>query len=215
MDRIGQLCNADSDMMHEFSRRSIARISGGPLLSVALAFFPSYLEANVGKEVEKDRLIIEEAAAAFAAGRPVCDLDLEEIFEKTKKTDKAFLDGLLIPSFTITVHYGDFADVRIRRIWRIAKTVYAVLGKWPAGATLAEAARSAYGAAEFRDLIAEILHLYSLETKTLGDAIRSPFHAAIRASSEALFQAMEEATKELSSAYAERIYGAAAGHPCP
>ncbi len=214
MDRIGQLCDADSDMMHEFSRRSIARISGGPLLSVALAFFPSYLEANVGKEVEKDRLIIEEAAAASIAGRPACDLDLEEIFEKTKITDTAFVENLLIPSFTITVHYGDFADIRIQRIWRIARTVYALLGKWPDGATLADAVRAAYPAGEFRDIIAEILHLYNLETKTLGDAIRSPFHAAIRAASEALFRAMEEATKELSSDYTERIYGTAAGASC-
>ncbi len=206
MDRVGILCRKDGIMMHEFSRRSLTRIRGGRVLSLALSFFSSSMEANVRKEVEKDRLIIREAAAAFTAGRAACDLDLEEIFEKTKKTDEAFLKGLTMSSFTIAVHYSDFADIRIQRIWRISKTVYALLGKWPDEASFADAARAAYGAKEFRKIIVEILHLYSLETRMLGDAIRSPFHSAIRFSVEALFLAMEEATEELADSYAGKIY---------
>jgi len=207
MDKVGILCEKDSVMMHEFSRLSLDRIKGHSLLSVTISFFSSYMETNVKKEVEKDRLIIKEAAAAFAAGRPACDLDLEDIFEKTKKIDKEFLDNLMIPSFSFSVRYSDFADIRIQRIWRIARSVYALLGKWPDGAPFAEAAKKAYAGKAFNELIVEILHLYSLETRMLGDAIRSPFHKAMSAAVEALFQAMEETMEEMADDYTKKIYG--------
>lgn len=210
MDKVGILCEKDSVMMHEFSRLSLDRIKGHSLLSVTISFFSSYMEANVKKEVEKDRLIIEEAAAAFEAGRPACDLDLEDIFEKTKKVDKEFLDNLMIPSFSFSVRYSDFADIRIQRIWRISRSVYALLGKWPDGAPFADAAKKAYAGKTFKELIVEILHLYNLETRMLGDAIRSPFHKAISAYVEALFQAMEETTEEMASDYTKKIYGVTA-----
>jgi len=208
MDKVGILCRKDSIMMHEFSRLSLDRIKGhSSLLSVTVSFFSSYMEANVKKEVEKDRLIIEEAAAAFKAGRPACDLDLEDIFEKTKEVDKKFLDSLMVPSFSFSVHYSDFADIRIQRIWRIARSVYALLGKWPDGAPFADAAKKAYARKTFKELLVEILHLYNLETRILGDAIRSPFHNAISTYVEALFHAMEETTEELANDYAKEIYG--------
>jgi hypothetical protein len=207
MDKVGILCEKDSVMMHEFSRLSLERIKGHSLLSVALSFFSSYLEANVKKEVEKDRLIIGEAAAAFEAGLPACDLDLEDLFEKTKNVDREFLDNLMIPTFSLSVRYSDFADIRIQRIWRISRAVYALLGKWPDGAPFAEAAIKAYSGKAFKELIVEILHLYSLETRMLGDAIRSPFHTTISAAVESLFQAMEKTTGELANDYAKKIYG--------
>jgi hypothetical protein len=211
MDKIGILCDKDRVMMHEFSRRSLDRIGGRSLLSAALSFFSSYMEANVKKETDKDRLIIEEAAAAFAAGRPACDLDLEDVFEKTKKIDKAFLDNLMVPPFSISVHYSDFVDIRIQRIWRISRTVYDLLGNWQGEARFADVAKKAYAEKEFRDIIAEILHLYSLETRMLGDAIRSPFRIAIGAYVETLYYAMEEAVDELANDYTKKIYGVAAG----
>jgi hypothetical protein len=207
MDKVGILCEKDSALMHEFSKRSLDRIRGHSLLSITLSFFSTYMEANVKKEVEKDRLIIEEAAAAFEAGQAACDLDLEDIFEKTKVVDKAFLDNLLIPSFTISVRYSDFADIRIQRIWRISRTVYAVLGKWPDAASFTDAVRKAYTGKEFKEIIVEILHLYNLETRMLGNSIRSPFHKAISAYVETLFQAMEEAMEELANIYTQKIFG--------
>ena len=207
MDKLGILCKKDSDMMHEFSRRSLDHIKGHSLLSVTLSFFSTYMEGNVKKEVEKDRLIIEEAAGAFEAGQPACDLDLEDIFEKTKKIDKAFLDNLMIPSFSISIRYSEFADIRIQRIWRISRTVYALLRKWPEAASFSDAARNAYAEKEFKEILVEILHLYNLETRMLSHAIRSPFTKALGAYVETLFQAMEAVTEELADVYTNKIYG--------
>ncbi len=207
MDRVRILCERDREMLEEFSRRSLRGVHIKSKLSAVLSFFSSYLEGNVRKEVEKDRLIIEESAAAFEAGRPACDIDLEDVFEKTKTIDKHFLDNLIVPSFTISVHYGDFADIRIRRIWRIARSVYDILSEWPETASFSEAIRNAYTEKEFKDILSEILHLYNLETRTLGESIRSPFHSAITAYCEALYKAMEEATEDLAETCSRKLFG--------
>jgi hypothetical protein len=206
MDKIGILCSKDRDMLHEFSRRSIERIKGNPLLSLTMSFFSSYVEGNVKKEVEKDCLIITEAANAFETGRPVCDLDLEDIFEKTKKVDKQFLGNLMLPPFSISVRYSDFADIRIQRIWRISRTVYALLRNWTDSASFTDVVRKTYTEQEFQAVLIEILHLYNLETRMLGDAIRSPLHKAISAAGETLYQSMEDTMEELTEAYSQKIF---------
>ncbi len=207
MDKVGILCAKDSEMMYEFSRRSLHGLKARSPLSVAFPLFHQYINTNVKKEVEKDRLIIEEAVRAFDAGQPVCDLDLECIFENTKKIDKAFLENLVIPGFSINLRYSDFADIRIQRILHISSAVYALLKKWPDTASFSDAARNAYTGKEFKDMIAEILHLYNLETRMLGNAIRSPFHKTITAWLEALFQSMESAKEALAITYTKKIFG--------
>jgi hypothetical protein len=209
MDRVTVLCDKDRDMMYEFSRRSLERVSGRSPLLISLPFFSTYMEANVKKEVEKDRLIIEEAAQAYMAGRPACDLDLEDIFEKTKQVDKAFLDNLPIPSFSLSLRYSDFADIRIQRIWRISRTVYALLANWRDTASFTDAARKAYTGEAFKDILAEILHLYNEETRMLSKSIRlfSPFSKAVSSYVETLFQAMEATTEDMADVYTKKIYG--------
>ncbi len=207
MDRAQIIADKNSSLMHEFSRQSLAAVRLNSFLSLALPVFSRYLEANVGKEVEKDRLIIGEAALAFHAGRPACDLDLEDIFEKTKVVDKKFLDSLSIPSFSISVRYSDFADIRIQRIWRIARSVYELLDNWPDNGQFDDAVRTAYRESEFRHILDEILQLYSNETRMLGDAIRSPFHKTILAYLTSLFDAMESVREGLAATYAKTIFG--------
>lgn len=209
MDKVTVLCNKDRDMMYEYSRRSLDRISGHSLLLISLPFFSTYLDANVKKEVEKDRLIIEEAAEAYKAGKPACDLDLEDIFEKTKQVDKAFLENLLIPSFSLSVRYSDFADIRIQRIWRISRTVYTLLAHWRDTASFTDAVRNAYTGKAFKEILAEILHLYNQETRMLSKSIRlfSPFSKAVNTYVETLFQAMEETTEDIADIYTKKIFG--------
>ena len=208
MDRTGILCEKDRTMLNEFSRRSFERLAGHSLLT-ALPFFSSYYDANIRKEADKDRLIIEEAAAAFEAGKPAFDLDLEAIFERTKTVDTAFLKNLKIPSFSKTVRYNDIADIRIRRIWRISRTVYDLLKNWPDSAAFADAVRNAYTEREFNEVITDILHLYNQETRMLGRSLRllPPFNRAMSSFSVALFQAMEEATEGMADTYARKLFG--------
>ena len=208
MDRTETLCEKDRTMLCEFSRRSFERLAGHSLLT-SLPFFSSYYDANIRKEADKDRLIIKEAAAAFEAGKPAFDLDLEAIFERTKTVDAAFLKNLKIPSFSKSVRYDDIADIRIQRIWRISRTVYDLLKNWPDSATFADAVRNAYTEREFNEVITGVLHLYNQETRMLGRSLRllPPFSRAMNSFTGALFQAMEEATDGMADTYARKLFG--------
>ncbi len=214
MDKARVLCQKDAIMMHEFSRQSLERIRRQHPKIFSLPFFSSYLEANVRKEVDKDSLIILETADAFAKGRPACDLDLEEIFEKTKLVDRAFLKSLHIPSFALSVKYGDIADIRIRRIWRIARTVYRLLENWPEGKLFDAVARDAYTMDQFKAVILDILSLYSEETRMLSESLKvlPPFQGVIGSATQALFQAMEDAKEGIADAYVQKLFEARIVH---
>jgi len=209
MNKVDILCDKDRILMYDFSRQSLNRMNSHATLLGSLPFFSTYQDTNVKKEVDKDRLIIREAARAFESGRPVCDLDLEEIFEKTKEVDKVFLGNLMIPFITISIRYSDFADIRIQRIWRISRTVYELLRHWPAGASFADAVRNAYPANKFKDVLIEILHLYNEETRMLSKSIRhlGLLRTAVTAYTEALHQSMEDVMESLTETAVQRIYG--------
>ena len=208
MHRVDILCRKSRDLLHEYSRLSLDRISGRSFVFVSHSLFGKYVDANVKKEIEKDRLIIRMAAGAYHAGRDVRDLDLEDMFEKTKRVDREFLDNLLIPSFTLSLRYSDFADTRMQRIYRISKTVYALLKNWPEGASIADVVRNTYSEKEFKENIAEILHLYNIETRTLSKSIRrfTPFSKSVAAHLESLFRAMEETKDDITERYTKRIF---------
>ncbi len=208
MDKLGILCDKDSHMMFEFSRQSLDRLGSQALLLGGLPFFSTYLDANVKKEVDKDRLIIGEGYSAHGSGKPVCDLDLEDIFDKTKEIDKIFLKRLPLSSSFI-VCYSDFADIRLRRIWVISKTVYALLEHWPDSSTFEDAVRRTYTEDRFKGIISEILHLYSEETRMLGQSLRlmPPLNAVAQNFTEKLYTAMEGVTGDIAAHYAGKIFG--------
>jgi len=208
MHRVDVICDKSRNLLHEYSRLSLDRTRGHSFVFVSRSLFGKYVDANVKKEIEKDRLIIRMAAGAFHAGRDVRDLDLEDMFEKTKRVDREFLDNLLIPSFTLSLRYSDFSDVRIQRIFRVSKMVYALLKNWPDGASIADAVRNTYTEKEFKENIAEILHLYNVETRILSKSVRrfTPFSKSVTAHLESLFNAMEETKDDIADRYTKRIF---------
>lgn len=216
MDKVSLLCDWDSELMHEFSRRAFQRFTGRSLLSIPLPFISTYMEANVKKEVEKDRLIIDHAAAIHASGKGLQDLDVEEVFEETKAVDKTFLQGLLIPSLSIHVRYEDIAAVRKKRIERLSRAVFDLLGGWQDASTLAETVKRTYSEQEFKGAVLDVLSLYNLETRLLGKTIKflPPFNRALNQFAEALFEAMEQVAEEMTESCAKKIYGQEPV-PCP
>ena len=195
--------------MHSFSRQSLSRAGQHSLLLAGLPLFSAYLDANVRKEIDKDRLIIEMASEKYNAGKPVCDLDLEDVFEKTKQIDKVFVNNLSIRSLSFHIRYSDFADIRIHRIWLISKTVYALLANWPEEASFAAAARTAYTGTKFKERLVDILHLYNEETKILSNSLRlfGPLNKAVGSYAEIMYQAMEEITNDITDVVTKKIYG--------
>lgn len=208
MDNVDILCDKDSDFLHDYSRRCLERLTGHSLLPVPFPFLSAYLEANIKKETDKDRLIIEHAAEALAAGREPGDVDIGEIFERTKTVDRAFVRRLLIPSFSIQVRYEDIADIRKKRIARLSTTAGEVLRAWGAARSFSDAVQNAYSESQFREIILDILHLYNLETRSLTNSINffSPFNRAISLFAENMFDTMEAVAEIMVDEYADKLF---------
>lgn len=195
-------------MLTEFSRRALAHLTGRSLDALPLPFVTEYMNANVMKEVEKDRIIIEHAVAAFTAGTSVEELAVDDIFELTRTVDRTFVKGLLIPSLVIKVRYEDIADIRKKRIRCLSKAVFNLMGNWADSLSFETRIRQAYSEQEFKATISEILYLYNHETRALSNSINflNPFSTAIKFFAETLFDAMEAAAKELTADCTTKIF---------
>ena len=123
--------------------------------------------------------------------------------------DRQFIQSLRVPSFSLSLRYGDIADIRIQRIWRISRSVYDLLKKWPDTGSFADIARQVYTAKEFKDILMDILRLYNQETRMLSRSIRllPPFNSAMSSVAETLFQAMESVTEGMADTYTTHLFG--------
>ncbi len=69
MHKVKVMCDRDREMMQEFSGLCIMRLNEHLPFKLFLSLFQHFLDANVLKEIEKDRLIMEQAAAGFEKGQ--------------------------------------------------------------------------------------------------------------------------------------------------
>lgn len=214
MDKVGILRAKDRQILQDFSRRCMEGLQARSLVSLPLPFLRTYMNANVAKEVDKDRLIIEYAAGRFREGKACRDHDIEKMFELTKEVDKAFLRKVTVPSLSIKVRYEDIEAVRKARIDCIARFVHELLASWEDEKPLEDAVRTAYTGQAFRERMTEVLHLYNRETRVLSNSIRlfGPLQMAVDAFAETLYRTMEEVTESMAGSYAQQIFGKRA-HP--
>lgn len=213
MDKVGVLCDKDKALLEEFSKRVLQHI-GGLTLFAHLPFITDYLEANVRKEAEKDRVVITRAAAAFPSCAGDEALIVDSLFEETKTVDAAFVKTLLIPSLVITVCYEDIADIRKKRIQLLLKAVYGLLAQWEDAASFEECVRKTYSKQGLKEELGEMLHLYNLEIRNLNNSIRflPPFKGAVNFFADALFDAMQTASTDLVRDCGKKIFGGNGPH---
>ncbi len=211
MDKVEELCSRDKDLLYKFSKLTLNRLSGVSLLVRPLQIFKRRMDINVMKEVEKDRLIVERASAVFNRGGEVGPAYIDEVFEKTKDVDREYIRKLSLPLVSIEVRYEDIEDIRKQRIGCLSRAVCSLLSAWDDSGSFEDAVKTTFSAGRFQETISDILHLYSLETMKLNRSIKlpPPFHRGMESFTEALFEAMEEATKEVADGCVQKIYGAA------
>lgn len=212
------LCKKDAEMLHDFSRRCIGRLSRHLPLRIFLSLFQRFLNANVVKEAEKDRLIIEQASAIFEAGRERGNEDIDEIFEKGKEVDSDFIRKVSVPPLTIEVRYDEISDIRRKRIVCLGNTVFELLGNWNDAVPFPVIVKSTYTERRFTEVLGEILHLYNLETRMLGNSItfHKPADKVKDLFARRLFSDMEDTAGEIAGDYTRRIYagkGLSCAHP--
>ncbi|HTR45547.1 MAG TPA: hypothetical protein VMH06_07540 [Thermodesulfovibrionales bacterium] len=211
MNKVAVLTGKDSEMMNEFSNRCLARVETRRTMKLLLAPFHRFLKANVAKEIDKDRLIIECAVSAFQKGTDLQSIDRDVLFEKTKHLDAAFIKKVPVPLIAIDVRYQDFAEIRKKRIDLIFGTVYDLSRNWKEKITFPALVRETYTPERFGETITEILHLYNLETRELGGSIKlpPPLGRATAHFVAALYTIMEEVAAQISREYTEKIFGPA------
>jgi hypothetical protein len=207
MNELDVLDGKNREMVHEFSSRCIGRIEGHVPLKALLAPFHGFLEANVEKEADKDRLIIECAVAAYYNGTDLGAVSREELFEETKRIDAAFLKKVSIPLLT-DVRYQGIADIRNKRIDVWLGTVCDLMKNWKEHNSFSETVRKTYSPEQFRKIIIDILQLYRLETMMVAASIKLPFLAKIAKDriETRLYAVMELVAEEIAGEYTEKIF---------
>jgi len=211
MDRVEELCSRDKDILYKFSTLTLKRLSGISLLVRPLQIFKKRMDINVRKEVEKDRLIVEHAFAVFLRGGEIGSAHVNKVFEKTKDVDREYIRKLSLPLVSLEVRYEDITEIRKQRIGCLSQAVCSLLSAWDDSKSFEDAVRTTFSAGRFQETLSEIFHLHNLETMKLNRSIKlpPPFHKGVEAFTTALFEAMEDSTKEVAEGCVQKIYGAA------
>jgi hypothetical protein len=173
------------------------------------SFIQDFLEENVLKEIEKDELIIKDTATVFDDGNDVDKVDVDGIFEKTKDIDKEFVNKVSILPLLIDIRYDDIKDIRKKRIQIMSQTVFDLLSHWEDSTPFVSIIRGAYTEEHFKEIISEILRLYSLETRTLSNSVKllPPANVAKYFFTTTIFNTMEEIIEGLAYDFTEKVFG--------
>src|ERR1700690_2449977 len=165
------LCDRDREMMLEFSGLCVMRLNKHLSLRLFLSVLQHFIDANVLKEIAKNRLIIEHAAAGFKMGKDRMNIDTNELFEMTKKVDNEFMKKLSTPLLSIEIRYDDFAEIRKKRIVSLINMVFDLLCNWQAELSFADIVKSTFAEKSYKEVLGEVLHLYNIETRMLSYSI--------------------------------------------
>ena len=213
MSKVDVLCDTDREMMLEFSRVCVSRLNNYLPLKLFLSPFQHFLDANVIKEIEKDRLIIKYAAELFEAGSIRDEMDINGIFEKTKKVDEEFINKLSTPFFSIAIRYDDFAGIRKKRIAALVNMALDLLGNWQDGLPFYDIVKTTFEEESYGEALREVLHLYNVETRMLSNSFtfHGPAGKVKDLFAERLITTMEETALEIALVYTRRVYAVKSG----
>ena len=213
MSKVDAVCDKDREMMLEFSRRCVSRLDNFLALKLFLSPFRHFLDANVIKEIEKDRLIIKYAAELFEDGSIRDEMDINGIFEKTKKVDEEFINKLSTPFFSIAIRYDDFAEIRKKRIAALVNMALDLLGNWQDGLPFYDIVKTTFEEESYGEALREVLHLYNVETRMLSNSFtfHGPAGKVKDLFAERLITTMEETALEIALVYTRRVYAVKGG----
>ena len=195
-------------MMQEFSTRTAARLGDYTLFRLLLPAFRAFLDINVRKEIEKDRLVIVRAAAAQRAGSAPQEADIQRLLQQAREIDRQFLQQAAVFPVSIHIEYRDIEQFRRRRIERLLELAGRLLAQWEVTPRFRAAVAGLYAPDEFRALLREILELYSAETKMLSRSVHIPqiFNFARDSLSETVHTVMVSVAQGLAGELTHKVY---------
>jgi hypothetical protein len=128
----------------------------------------------VGKEIRKDALVIEYAAAAAANGEPPPRANISDLFARTRAIDEEFVARTGGLPVRVVIRYEDIEPVRTRRIRYILDATHRICSAWQRPPRLRDAIRTAYERSDFELVFCLILDLYAQETRALSRSVQLP-----------------------------------------
>jgi len=159
-------------VLREFSRRTTAALHDAlpRPLRIALPVLEPFLADNVAKEIRKDSLTIERAAAALAAGTPPGPEAARALLADAREVDRRFLAGLGDFPARLDIDYARVEPVRLRRMQLGLATAYRALAAWRVRRRL----KDEFPPREYATILRSLLGLYIEETLALSESVRLP-----------------------------------------
>jgi len=201
MDKAGLLCSVNRFMMQEFSIRTIDKLNDYKLFKILLPTFKTFLEINLEKEVEKDSLVIQYAAKKAKSSQASHRSAVTQLLDKARVIDQKFVQRTSIFPIAINIRYHDIERIRQQRIELQICEVCKLFNHWQHPLGLRAVITNLYTQQQFRELLKEVLHLYSMETRMLSNSIEIPriLNMARDSLGQKLFNSMERSADEISS----------------
>jgi hypothetical protein len=198
----------DGRMMQEFSARTIRRLEDHSLFKLLLPVFRSFLEINVRKEIEKDRLAIMRAAETQRAGGTPGPADVEALLQQAREIDQRFLREAAVFPVNIRIEYRDIESFRRRRVEMLLAATHALFTRWEVTPRFRAAVAARYTRAEFEAQLREIMQLYGAETRALSRSVRIPsiFNIARDSISDTVYSVMASVAADLAGELARKVY---------
>jgi hypothetical protein len=198
----------DGRMMQEFSARTIRRLEDHSLFKLLLPVFRSFLEINVRKEIEKDRLAIMRAAETQRAGGTPGPADVEALLQQAREIDQRFLREAAVFPVNIRIEYRDIESFRRRRVEMLLAATHALFTRWEVTPRFRAAVAARYTRAEFEAQLREIMQLYGAETRALSRSVRIPsiFNIARDSISDTVYSVMASVAADLAGELTRKVY---------
>lgn len=208
MNRVKLLCTMDRVMMEAFSQRTVEGLKGYALFRLALPAFQSFLDINVGKEMEKDRRVILQADSAHLSGVEPGPDHVTTLLQQARDIDKTFVRKATVFPIDIKIRYQDIEHYRQQRIELLLQASYRMLAQWQNMRSFRTTVNELYSEAQFQDLIHEILRLYAMETQMLSHSVRIPrlLTLARDTVTQTITSVMEQEAEALAKSLAQTVY---------
>ena len=195
-------------MMESFSQRTVASLKTHTLFRLALPPFQSFLDINVGKEVEKDRKVITQAAHLLQAGSQPAPSHVADLLQEARQIDQDFVRQAAVFPIDIQIQYQDIEHYRQQRIELLLHSSYRILGQWQDMHSYRAAVRNLYTRAQFQDLLHNVLRLYAMETRMLSRSVRIPHLLSLVRDNvtQTITDIMQQEAEALAKSLAHTVY---------
>lgn len=208
MDRVTLLYDMERYMLEEFYRRTSSILRRQTICRVMLGPMQQFLQLNVDKEAEKDRHVIQCAADLVQAGTFPTQQEIQHLLALARDIDEAFLKQAVILPMKLSIQYPLIEPIRRQRIHSLLNETHQLLRQWQGMTCLRNALAILYDVPQFSKLLYDLLHLYSLETRLLGQAVRLPglLAWARESLSQTVYVAMEAVARQLADEQAAWLF---------